>query len=199
MPTDKLQALWQQQTTPPLDVRRIQRDCRRQVWRQRIYLAIDLLSTVGVIGYLAVVWHDLSTLTASFVAAIILLTLPMLVMLVRLRWLAVRGFQSATADYLALLIKQMDNNAHIARITMHSAWMCEVLLLVTLGAMWLSGELPASRQLKVLIAVTGVTLSMIACYIWAHRRQQRFLQKKAELEALQREQQNGLAGEADGD
>lgn len=193
MPTDDLQKLWQQQPTPPLDVRRIRQDCRRQVWRQRSYLAFDLLSTVGVIVYLGYLWHDLSTLAASLVVAVMLITLPMVVMLVRLRWLAVRGFQTTTADYLALLIRQMHNNAKIARITKHSAWLSEVLLLLIFGAMFATGDLSASRQGPALISLLGVTVAMTVCYIWAHRRQQRFLQKQAELEALQREHQNGTS------
>ncbi len=185
---DDLARLWQTQKVSTIDTEQIEKDCRRQTLKQRLYLFLDFACLVPMVIFFTLQWEQLSRAAAIMIVVLLVVTLPIFIYLARLRWLAAAGFQTATANYLDMLIKQMQNNARIAWLTKHSSWTTALFLIGFYAVLFALGEVPQARQSKALLAISITSVAMAGFYFWARKREIRFHQKAEELLALKQEQ-----------
>ncbi len=179
-----LASLWQAQPVSTIDIEKIKKDYRRQQVRQRCYMLLDIVSVLPVAVLLWYSWSTLPQTTAIMVIILGLVMLPMLGYLLWLRRVTAFGGLSNTTDYLALLTRQMHNNARIAWLTKHSAWLMSLFIIIFYGVTYGQGALPPQKYVQVLIALAVMVVVMAIVYRWAHRREQRFRQRYASLRAL---------------
>lgn len=187
-PGSPLNDLWQQQQIDPIDVKQLQKDFFRQQLKQRLYMFMDIMSMVFFVAVLFWAWSKMDSLEIGIMVGLFIITVPFVAYLVWLRRHAAFGQVSDTRDYIDSLVRQMRNNARIAFLTKHSAWVTELFMLLFNGLMYWQGNIEAEKVNSVLVILGVTTLGMIGFYVWAHRRQQRFEREKARLQALMAQQ-----------
>ena len=192
-PDDDLARLWQTQKVSTIDAGQIEKDCRRQTLKQRAYLFLDFACLIPMVIFFIYQWDQLSRAAAAMIVVLLVVTTPIFIYLARLRWLAAAGFQTSTANYLDMLIKQMRNNARIAWLTKHSSWTTALFLVVFYAVMFVLGEIPEERQFKAILAIVITSIAMAGFYQWARKREARFQKKAEELLALKQEQPHDVA------
>ena len=176
-PDNDLMSLWQAQPVSRVDLEKIQRDYRSQTIKQRCYMLLDILGMMPLVLLVWYTWDDFSTVAAGMIVALGIVMLPVVGYLIWLRRVTAFGRARSTSDYLQLLTRQMKNNARIAWLTKHSAWLTSLFIVVFYLIIFLQGELPEEKYTMVGAALTGICLLMAGFYRWAQKREQRFMRQ----------------------
>lgn len=176
-PDNDLSSLWQAQPVTTIDVEKIQRDYRRQTIKQRCYMLLDILGVLPAVVLVWFAWDALSAVAAGMIVGLGVVMVPVVGYLVWLRRVTAFGRAHSTTEYLEQLTRQMKNNARIAWLTKHSAWLTPLFIAVFYLVIFLQGELPEEKYALVGGALALMCLVMAGFYRWAHKRQQHFIRQ----------------------
>jgi hypothetical protein len=171
---DPLAGIWQTQQTLNIDSQQVAKQAQEQVYKQRFYIFLDFLS-LSPFALLFLIDFTFPTFLKVLTAIVFIAGLSMVIYFTKLRWNAAFAQTQTTADYLAVLIKQYENNALIARINKHSAWISCIVSVVAMAlTLHFSERTWEERGLRVVIISIIMIVLLAAWYIWADKRQQRF-------------------------
>lgn len=176
--------LWQKQPTLKVYTDQIVKQAKQQRVKQRLYMALDVLGVLPVFVLLA---GDikLTPFLKWFIALNMLALALMLIHIAKLRWVAAFGQGKTTERYIHTLLQQLKNNAKIAYINKHSAWMAMLVAISGVAIneyLYPKGTPIEWAEITLILAVTNIVI--VAWMIWAHRRQIGFEKKAKELERL---------------
>jgi len=177
-----LEQLWQEQKTLRVDVSDITARAKKQQLKQRIYMALDVLGLLPIFVLLSADIR-LTPFLKWFVAINLLVLTLMIAHLIKLRWVAAFSHAETTERFIETLLRQLKNNAKIAWLNKHSAWIA--LLIATLGLAINKYFYPKQNHTDWLELVTIfiATIAFVLVWtIWAHKRQKRFENEAKELE-----------------
>jgi hypothetical protein len=171
---DPLAGIWQTQQTLKIDSQQVAKQAKEQVYKQRFYIFLDFLS-LSPFALLFLIDFTFPTFLKVLTAIVFIAGLSMVIYFTKLRWNAAFAQTQTTADYLTVLIKQYENNALIARINKHSAWISCIVSVVAMAlTLHFSERTWEERGLRVVIISIIMIVLLAAWYIWADKRQQRF-------------------------
>jgi hypothetical protein len=181
-----LNNLWQQQSEIAIDapqIAELAKMAKRQQLKQRIYMAIDIASLIPVTSLFF--FFDRFT---PFLKAFILFNLTAGVIMVgyfiKLRWAAVFSNHSNTKQYQENLLQQLKNNARIALVNKHIAWIALILAtVVVIVNGWLINEELIKTVKKTALSFLLAGGFLIPWYFWASKRQARFEEEVSNLES----------------
>ncbi|GGW91363.1 hypothetical protein [Alteromonas halophila] len=183
---EELSELWQSQPVSDVDIAQIKQDFRGQVIKQRCYMLLDVLGMLPAILLVWLGWASFSPLAAGMLVGLGMVLLPVVGYLLWLRRIAAFGSASTTTEYLHQLTRQMQNNARIAWLTRHSAWLTPLFIAVFYLVMFVRGEMTPDRYPVVAGALLGMCCLMAVFYRWALLRERRFTRLAKQLAAQQR-------------
>ncbi len=174
-----LDQLWQAQSARKIDPEHIARQAKSQQFKQRLYITLDILSLLPLL-FLFTLDLELTLFLTWFLAINCIAVFATVIYFVKLRWVAAFGQDDSTERYIQRLIKQYRNNAKIALVHKHSAWISWLALVVAFAFKYYSDGINADTQgLKLGAIFIGFSLFLAAWALWAHKRQGRF-EKEAE-------------------
>lgn len=188
-PDNDLTSLWQAQPVATIDVEKIQRDYRKQTIKQRCYMLLDIFGMMPAVVLVWYTWEDFSTVAAGMIVGLGVVMVPIVGYLIWLRRVTAFGRARSTTDYLEQLSRQMKNNARIAWLTKHSAWLTPLFIGVFYLVIFLQGELPEEKYAVVGGGLAGMCILMAGFFRWAQKREQRFMRQfeaLVELDCRQR-------------
>lgn len=181
--TQTLDALWQEQSTPAIDINKISQKAASQRNKQRLYMFLDVLSLSPFI--LVLVLIDKTKYAGPIVPFFWFLLMSsgfMVAYFIKLRWLIAFSSAKTTIDYTKTLITQLKNNALIARINKHMTWLAGTLLV---GFLILDGYMRnySSEQLLSILwrSLVFTSLIMLPGFFWCRARQARFEHEASQL------------------
>ncbi|WP_371195096.1 hypothetical protein [Glaciecola sp. SC05] len=176
--------LWQKQPTLKVNTAQIVKQAKQQRVKQRLYMALDVLGVLPVFILLAGD-IELTPFLKWFIALNMLALALMLIHIAKLRWVAAFGQGKTTERYTRTLLQQLKNNAKIAYINKHSAWLALLVAIcgVAINEYLYPKATPINWAEITLILGVG-SIVIVAWIIWAHRRQMRFEEKAKELERI---------------
>ena len=176
-----LSALWQAQPVSNVDVDEVKKTFESQTRKQRLYFLIDCLSLVPGVWIFIHYWDELPVTARVLYFGLMLFVIPLLGYQLWLRRVAAFGSNAQTNNHLQQLKKQFKNNARIAFINKHSAWLA-VLIVIAFNTIFTLAKAAEEREYGVVLLVTAVTAGIMAVwYVWAHRRQKQFEKKLTAL------------------
>ncbi|WP_018982239.1 hypothetical protein [Salinimonas chungwhensis] len=178
---EQIGALWHSQSVTPVDIAIIKKRLRSARIKHRLYLLLDCLCLIPLI-YLFYWSRDvIHGPERYFLLGIGVMAIGYTAYLTWLRRLSLVSGK-ATQDHLRVFLRQLENNIRIARVTRHSAWVAQGLLVGFYCWLYVSGKLPEAKFVPVIIALAAAGLANAIFYVWATRRQQRFIQELHQLE-----------------
>lgn len=173
---------WQQQ--PVVDVNRLRRKVRRKLWRMRVVVALELLTTlIATTQSLWLIWQPGLPLRWKLWAGIsLLLVASAQAMFLHLR----RGTWNASADTTRDLLRISERRAHAGiRLAKLNAWSTVFVIAATL--LLAAPELDPRRwlhdpQLKLMVMVqfaanVPIAIAIFGFCAWYIRRQRRKLER----------------------
>ncbi|MBQ4829305.1 hypothetical protein J8L84_08445 [Alteromonas sp. MMG017] len=176
-----LSALWQAQPVSNVDLDEVKKTFKSQTRKQRLYIMVDCLSVIPMAWMFLYYWSEFPPLVRLLNIGLIIFILPLLGYQLWLRRVAAFGSNAQTNDHVQQLKKQFKNNARIAFINKHSAWIA-VLIVITFNTIFTLAKAAEEREYGVVVLVTVITAGIMAVwYVWAHRRQKQFEQKLTAL------------------
>jgi len=169
-----LSSVWQQQKPLTVDLVDIKRQAQQQTRKQRLYILVDLLSLLPVIIFF-ILDLTLTAIMQTFLYVSFVIAGINMIYFLKLRWVSAFGAIQNTEDYKQTLLKQLGNNAKIARINKHLSWIVVVamILLITINNWYYEVAIATSLK-KLSIATAVMMLCLVPWYIWANKRQARF-------------------------
>lgn len=176
----QLSALWQTQRVKAVDIEQVKKRLRNLQIKHRCYLLLDVLMLVPFVWLIGWAPAHLSASATVFVLLLGVVTIGYTLYLGWLRRAVVLG-RLTTADHVALLRQQLSNNVRIARISKHSAWLCQLAICGFFISEWLVEDFRPDNLVNFGAIMAGATVFNIGFYVWAARREQRF---RAEAAAL---------------
>ncbi len=185
---DSFSQLWQQQHTNKVDVAALKRQWKGTRIKQWLYFVLDLASTLVIPVLTYILYPKLSRFELAWFVALGLLCLVLLVYLIWLRRYSL-GFGKDMLNltsYQQLLCAQYQQNIKIARLSKLSTWSMPLIMLSFWGLSFVTQDLEpeaAMRKLKFIVIWSAVLMPVI--WIWAHRREQKFIKALASLDAAQ--------------
>jgi hypothetical protein len=180
----ELEHLWKAQHVASVNSDRVIELAKSQRLKQRLYILLDLLSLLPLLWLFTIV-DELSVFLKWFVAINCVAVLAMVFYFTRLRWLTAFNQRDTTENYTQRLIKQFNNNAKIAKVNKHSAWMS--LLVAVLGisiSYYLNPDDVVINLPKFSLMLLAAGAFLAGWTIWAHKRQRRFEDEAKELQKL---------------
>lgn len=181
---DKLVSLWQNQSVEPLDLLKVQREFLKQQWKQRIYIAVDLLSPLPFIFMLIYMKDELSRFSFWTCVVAIVVSVPYIAYFTWLRRHAAFPNGDSTAQHIVLLQRQLASNAKIARYTKHLSWISAVILILVNVGRLLNGEFDNNPSFSLSVFWWWMVSGCGAClafFLWAGRREKHFAARQREL------------------
>jgi len=176
-----LSALWQAQPVSNVDVEEVKKTFKSQTRKQRLYFLMDCLSLVPGIWIFILYWDELPVAARALYFGLMFLVIPLLGYQLWLRRVAAFGSNAQTNNHVQQLKKQFKNNARIAFINKHSAWVA-VLIVIAFNTIFTLAKAAEEREYGVVLLVTAITAGIMAVwYVWAHRRQKQFEKKLTAL------------------
>ena len=172
--TPSLDALWQQQSTLNVDTRKVVKMAKSQRLKQRFYIFLDVMSLTPYLLFL--VWDiELTIFLKAFIAVNAFAGMIMIGYFIKLRWISAFGEYTSTEDYKTRLLQQLKNNAKIAFINKHLAWVSMLLAVsvIALHATFFEDE-PFVFTKKIIMVSIIAPLLLVPWWIWASKRQARF-------------------------
>ena len=178
---NELSALWQAQPVSNVDVDEVKKTFESQTRKQRLYFLIDCLSLVPGVWIFIHYWDELPVTARVLYFGLMLFVIPLLGYQLWLRRVAAFGSNAQTNNHLQQLKKQFKNNARIAFINKHSAWVA-VLIVIAFNTIFTLAKAAEEREYGIVLIVTAITAGIMAVwYVWAHRRQKQFEKKLTAL------------------
>ncbi|MBU2978518.1 hypothetical protein [Alteromonas sp. C1M14] len=182
-----LSALWQAQPVSQIDVDEVRNTFKSQTKKQRLYFLMDCLSIIPAVWMFILYWDEFPISVRGLYFGLMLLVIPLLGYQLWLRRVAAFNSNVQTTDHVQKLKKQFKNNARIAFVNKHSAWLA-VLIVVVFNTAFSLAKAAEEREYTLLFLVTGgTTVIMAIWYVWAHCRQKSFEKKLAALNEISHE------------
>ena len=179
-----LSARWQAQPVSNVDVEEVKKTFKSQIRKQRLYFLMDCLSLVPGIWIFIHYWEELPVAARVLYFGLMSLVIPLLGYQLWLRRVAAFGSNAQTSNHVQQLKKQFKNNARIAFINKHSAWVA-VFIVIAFNTIFTLAKAAEEREYGVVLLVTAITAGIMAVwYVWAHRRQKQFEKKLKALEDM---------------
>lgn len=179
-----LDDLWQQQGEISVDTVEIVKMAKSQQWKQRLYMAIDIVGLLPL-PLLLIFMDKLTPFLKAFIIVNAFAGAVMVAYFIKLRWAAVFSNHNNTEQYQQNLLQQLKNNARIAFVNKHVAW---AVLLISIAAVaihgWLIDEETSKtiRKMGLSFAIAGGFL--IPWWFWASKRQLRFEREARNLQNI---------------
>jgi len=174
-------ALWQSQSVEAVDIAKIKKRLHAAKFKHRLYMTLDCLCLIPVI-YLFFWSRDvIQGPERYFLLGVGVMAVGYTAYLTWLRRLSLFS-GNTTLDHLRLFRRQLENNIRIARLTKHSTWVVQLLLVGFYIWFYTAGQLPEAKVLSVIAALAAAGLANLIFYVWAARRQRRFAQELYHLE-----------------
>jgi Na+/H+ antiporter NhaB len=159
----------------------VKKTFKSQTRKQRLYIMVDCLSLIPMAWMFLYYWSEFPPLVRILNVGLIVFILPLLGYQLWLRRVAAFGSNAQTKNHVQQLKKQFKNNARIAFINKHSAWLA-VLIVIAFNTIFTLAKAAEEREYGVVLLVTAVTAGIMAVwYVWAHRRQKQFEKKLTAL------------------
>ncbi|MBU3020287.1 hypothetical protein [Aestuariibacter sp. A3R04] len=181
---EKLASLWQNQSVEQLDILKIQREFLKQQWKQRLYIAVDVLSPLPFILMLIFMKDELSNFSFWTCVVAIVVSVPYIGYFTWLRRHAAFPKGDSTTQHIDLLQRQLANNVKIARYTKHLSWISALVLVTVNVGRLLNGDFDSNPSFSLSVfwwwMATGCGVCL-AFYIWAGKREKRFVARQHEL------------------
>ncbi|MFT5540985.1 MAG: hypothetical protein ACI97K_001565 [Glaciecola sp.] len=181
---DELGSLWREQTEMNLNLNEIKKLADSQRWKQRFYIFMDLLSLTP---FLLILFFkiELSLTLQVFIALCFVLSIIIIIYFIKLRWASAFSHQKSTEDFTKNLLVQLHNNARIAYINKHSAWIITIAVLIFISFnAWFMGW-DGDKAFSGLLAAALLSLLLfVPWYIWANKRQIRFEKEAQSIKDL---------------
>lgn len=176
-----LSALWQAQPVSNVDVDEVKKTFESQARKQRLYFLLDCLSLVPAVWIFIHYWDEIPVTARALYFGLMVFVIPLLGYQLWLRRVAAFGSNAQTNNHVQQLKKQFKNNARIAFINKHSAWIA-VLIVIAFNTTFTLAKAAEEREYGVVLMVTAMTAGIMAVwYVWAHRRQKQFEKKLTAL------------------
>ncbi|MGJ8680461.1 hypothetical protein [Paraglaciecola sp.] len=182
---DPLNQLWQQQSVEKPDVLVTKKQWKNTQLKHRMYALLDILSLVLPFGFVLFYADKLDSFTRILLICVFALCVPFVAYLIWLRRFAIGWSSSDTEQHIQKLRKQITNNIKIAFVTKHSVWPSTLMPVVHLGGLYYLNILPLEKimaKAPYSIAILVVVLPIV--WIWANKRQNRFINDLAKLNQL---------------
>lgn len=179
-----LNALWQQQERLDIDSSKVIKMAKSQRLKQRFYMFMDMLSLTPWLLFF--VWDiQLSLFLKVFIVLNAIAGTVMIAYFIKLRWISAFGEHSSTEDYKTTLLQQLKNNARIAFINKHLAWISYLAasLIIFLHALFIE-QGPFEFTKKILVLGMVAPLMLLPWWIWASKRQARFEREYKNLHVM---------------
>ena len=160
---NELSALWQAQPVSNVDVDEVKKTFESQTRKQRLYFLIDCLSLVPGVWIFIHYWDELPVTARVLYFGLMLFVIPLLGYQLWLRRVAAFGSNAQTNNHLQQLKKQFKNNARIAFINKHSAWIA-VPIVIAFNTIFTLAKAAEEREYGVMLLVTAVTVGIMA--VW---------------------------------
>ncbi|MGB0215884.1 MAG: hypothetical protein ACPF9E_10550 [Alteromonas oceani] len=182
-PEQDLTALWQQQPVSEIDLSDVTRRLKHQQRLQRWYIVSDFTGFLIGLGMLIYSWEKLPLYLALVLCGVMVCGGVFTGFVIWLRRHAVLASFEDTSHYRETLKNQYLSNQRIARITMHSAWSSELILLVIWGIAAVVGDLSWESFVDKGGVTTFIVISVLMAGFgyWAYKREQKFKQEYAQL------------------
>ncbi|MDP2535203.1 hypothetical protein [Alteromonas stellipolaris] len=178
---NELSALWQAQPVSNVDLEEVKKTFKSQTRKQRFYIMVDCLSLIPMVWMFMYYWSEFPPLVRIMNIGLIVFILPLLGYQLWLRRVAAFGSNAQTNNHVQQLKKQFKNNARIAFINKHSAWVA-VLIVIAFNTIFTLAKAAEEREYGLVLMVTAITAGIMAVwYVWAHRRQKQFEKKLTAL------------------
>lgn len=176
---NELAALWQQQPTLNVNVEEIVNLAKSQRRKQRFYMVLDFLSLLPLV---VILFLDLklSPLLQAFLLANAVAAIIVVSYFTKLRWHSAFGQLKSTTEYINVSLQQLRNNARIANINKHLAWVAAVGgILIVLAQIYLGEDEIGSAFIRISVLI----ILLLTWTVWAYKREKRFLNEVKALEA----------------
>lgn len=181
---NSLETLWRTQEVFNLDIEEIKKSAIHHRRKQRRYIFIDVLSITPLFLFFFIDL-DLTPFLKTLLWVNLLASTVVVVYLISLRWKAAFSQCKSTQEYTELTLKQLKNNAHIARINKHCGWLA---IVIAISCVFMHGMLqdysPEKILYKVGLVFVFTALLLIPWTIWAHKRQSRFTKEAEQFQNL---------------
>lgn len=185
---EQLQQLWQQQQTVKVDVGQLKHAAEWMRIKQFGYAFLDIACVASAIIVMYSFRDHYSTVFLYGMSVFIFIALVFTIYLLYLRRHALlnRLASESTQGYLALMVKQTNNNIKIAWITQHSCWLTWIVLVVFWLYLGAYEDMPSNvLQRKALLSVGLSAVIFIPMWFWANWRRKKFIRMRDELIAQQ--------------
>lgn len=185
---EQLQQLWQQQQTVKVDVGQLKHAAKWMRIKQFGYAFLDIACVASAIIVMYSFRDHYSTVFLYGMSVFIFIALVFTIYLLYLRRHALlnRLASESTQGYLALMVKQTNNNIKIAWITQHSFWLTWIVLVVFWLYLGAYDDMPSNvLQRKALLSVGLSAVIFIPMWFWANWRRKKFIRMRDELIAQQ--------------
>jgi hypothetical protein len=179
-----LEDLWQQQTEILVDTLVITKMAKLQQRKQRLYIGLDIASLLPI-PLLFIFLDKLTPFLKAFLLANAIAGVVMVAYFIKLRWAAAFSNRDHTGRYQQNLLQQLKNNAQIAYINKHVAWIALFIsiLVVAVHGWWIDEEIIKTiRKVGLSFAIAGGFL--IPWWFWASKRQSRFEKEARNLQSI---------------
>ena len=181
-----LSKLWQSQNISQIDMAELKRQWKTTRIKQFCYMAIDfgaLIALVLILYFLPRKLVGFEMITMALVFSLLVVWVVYFVWLRRYS-LGFVSVQGSTTDYIELIKTQYRQNIKIARLNKIASYLLPFIF-VTFFSIAYWGELiepeVVIRKLKALAIV--LVIFMPINWIWAHKREQKFIKILAEFKA----------------
>ncbi|MFT6270583.1 MAG: Flp pilus assembly protein TadB [Alphaproteobacteria bacterium] len=179
-----LDDLWQQQTEMSVDTVKIAKMAKSQRRKQRLYISLDIASLLPI-PFIFIYLDNITAFLKAFLLINAIAGVVMVAYFIKLRWAAAFSNHNHTGRYQQNLLQQLKNNAQIAYINKHVAWMVLLLSIIVVAVHgWSIDEeiLKTIKKMGLSFAIIGAFL--IPWWFWASKRQIRFEQEALNLKSI---------------
>jgi hypothetical protein len=179
---DPLSQLWLEQDVEKIDLDVIKKKWRITELKQRLYLLIDIFSTLFVFAILYFMGDELDHFTYKIFVVLNIICLGYLVYVTWLRRFSLGWSDLAAEQHIQKLKKQINNNILIANLSKSSVYLLLVIVVVhEIGLYYFELTPPEKLMRKLIFDIVFHAIALPSMWIWADRRCKRF---KRELTAL---------------
>lgn len=183
---DMLDSLWQEQSALNIDTNEVIRKAKSQQNKQRLYIALDLLSLVPFV--LVLILIDEKAYAGPIIPFFWLNLIGSIVMVsyfIKLRWVSAFSSSKSTQDYTQNLLTQLKNNAVIARINKHMAWIASLLVIgfFMVDAYMRNDSIEQLSSMFMRLTLLAMIL-LTPWFFWCKSRQNRFNNEAKELKRM---------------
>ncbi|MDM7862234.1 hypothetical protein QTP81_16630 [Alteromonas sp. ASW11-36] len=184
----QLQQLWQQQETVEVNAAQLKRSFKWMRIKHFGYAFLDIACVLAAIVFVYVMREKFSTAFLYGISVFIFISIAFTLYLLYLRRYALLNHlgNESTQSYLALMVKQTNNNIRIAWITQHSCWVSWLILVALWLYLGVYDDMPHDVWLrKTLMSALIGALIFIPLWFWASWRRKKFMRMRDELVAQQ--------------